>query len=274
MLRVHPTCIALALLTASCRPAPERSEAPPAEADVAPRRPGEYAPPKERDNVPYERLTDICAAFHTNARSADARFKGRIVRFSCAALSVRDDTGADGPSVTLVGKPAPGTSAEPCQVECQFAVEHRAYLKRLSPGTPVTLQGRCAGLGRDGKTMAFVHCTVLLLQDLPLLRAAAADLSRAYSSEPTAADKKYRGKVVQFSYAIATAEPAASGLRVVFHPEDGKGASLLALCCWFGPEAEDVSELRAGKLVTVKGICAGAEEDGVVLVQCQMVKSP
>jgi hypothetical protein len=274
MLRVQPTCIALALLTAGCRPAAERLEETAVETTPAPTRRGDYAPPKERDSVPYERLSDLCAPFQSDPRAAEAKLKGKVFRFGCTVIAVRDAEGADAPAVLLDAGPAFGHAD--CRVQCQFAAEQCASLKRLPAGTQLTIQGRYAGLARAGGVVAFVHCSVVSQHDLPLVRAAAADLARAYAQEPTAADRRYQGKVVQFSYALAAVEATGPGrgVRLVFHPVDGKRPLSNGILCQFGPDAAELCELQPGTVLTVRGVCAGLEDETVVLVQCQVVKGP
>jgi hypothetical protein len=102
----------------------------------------------------------------------------------------------------------------------------------------------------------------------------AGDLLKEYAANAVAADKKYKGKLLQVTGKFGSVTKAPLfGYSLDLVPEDAAEGSLTSIQCFLADTAEDdVAKLQAGQAITVQGTCDGQIAPVIKLSKCTIVK--
>jgi hypothetical protein len=102
----------------------------------------------------------------------------------------------------------------------------------------------------------------------------AGDLLKEYGSNAVAADKKYKGKIIQVTGKFGSVQKAPIlGYSLELVAEDAAEGSVSSVQCFLSDAAEDdVAKLQAGQAITVQGTCDGQYAPVVKLSKCTIVK--
>ncbi len=234
---------------------------------------------------------DLVKEFKDNEPAADAKYKGKVIEVTGRVKLVSDLDGVNDISVELDG-------VNLASVDCHFPSGQRAAVSGLTPGTTVTVRGRCAGLvvfdidlndcllmpggpsKPSGTTPTSGKATPTGTKPTGAtkpegganaMKVTAAELAKAYGDDEEAADKKYKGKVLE-----VTGKVYRNKLYV--QPENpaicfGQKDLTLEVECRVSEKVKsDLALVNLGDAITFRGKCVGLDDDLVILEDCTVVK--
>jgi hypothetical protein len=260
----HPRCLPLLALlaaTAGCGEASAtgRSARTPAAAPASP-------PPELR--VSAEALAREYAA---DTRAADARYKGRWLAVTgyledvdlfpagLACLRIRG----------LPGDAPPGLPAR--MLRCEFAAGCVSQLVRLDRGQQLTFKGRCQG--DHGGLVDFVDCQVLDLGADPARRVTAAELTRAFVEEESAARQRYKDQVLLVEGTVIGQKEIRGMPWLLLGGHNEQSPVPVRVAVGYPDECkDDFARLKNGDRIQVRGECGGLFLGEVLLVSSKRVK--
>ncbi len=222
---------------------------------------------------------DLVAEFKNNEPAADAKYKGKVVEVTGRVKLVSDLGGVSDISVELDG-------VNLASVDCHFASTQRAAVSGLTPGTTVTVRGRCAGLvvfdvelndcivmpGGPSKPSGTTPTSGKATPTGPKPGAGAnavkaADLAKAFADDEDAADTKYKDKVIEVTGPIYRMKLLGTDTPSIVLGEKGKEV----VCLIGADEKREALSYTFGKVLTYRGKCVGL--DGTVTLEdCKLVK--
>lgn len=100
----------------------------------------------------------------------------------------------------------------------------------------------------------------------------AEDLYNGYKENQVAANEKYLGQVVEISGQLSAIEENNGLVVFAFVFEEGMFGDEGVRCTFLDNQKEDVSALKPGDDIKLKGYCTGYNETDVILEKCSFVK--
>lgn len=164
-----------------------------------------------------------------------------------------------------------------CQIEPDSEDYGKAFL--LSPGQKVTVQGRYEQAQPKGGSVTFAphlfQCGLAAVGPDPAVAVTAAELTKAFATDPTAAAAKYKEKPVVVEGVVAQLEHIADKdlkldsytVRLEGTGKDGKPARVEIFNA-----TSDVAGLKKGQTVKLKGKCVYGNDETVGVLFRRLLK--
>lgn len=209
---------------------------------------------------------ELSKEYKDNEVAANAKYKGKVVEVTGKVKSVSDT------KVELEG-------FNFADVDCNFGSSQQASVSNLKVGSTATIRGRCAGEvifdvelndcivmpGGPGKPADGANKGA----GDGALKVTATELAKAYEEDEEAADKKYKGKVL---------EVTGNVWRNQLYTQPEKPTVTLGVnddsvvdCQVDEKTKSDLVSLKLKQTITFRGKCAG-KDTAVVLEGCVQVK--
>ena len=100
----------------------------------------------------------------------------------------------------------------------------------------------------------------------------AAALYKAFLSDTEGSNALYTGKVIQISGSLTGIEALDSTAIAVFAIEQGMFGEQGVRCTFHPEHAGEMSGIRSGDEVAIKGFCTGYNETDVILEKCVIIQ--
>ena len=209
------------------------------------------------------------AEFDDNELAADLKYKGKTLVVSGTIKRITRDDRPGKVTIELSGTPE-------STVDCHFDRDNQGNLGALVVGQDVTIRGRCRGKVRTYVTLE--TCALVSEEkkagpkatDEPPIETTAEALVSEYNGNVIAADKKYKGKVLDMTGKVSRIARNRPGkVTVEFEGEQGWPVN----CDFNSKDAQDqLGELVVGDSVVIRGWCQGKVDEVITLGGCSVLK--
>lgn len=226
--------------------------------------------PAVTGDVVKVKATDFTDEFRQNSATADAKYKGKTVEVTGEVSFVIAEDRLDS-EVKLKGVPT-------FEVEGNFGTGKKAAVGGVKSGTTVTIRGKYKR--KFGNAIQMSDCTFVTEEKatgpkpengVGAVKLTATDLAKAYDGDADAADKLYKGKVLEVSGKVYRN-------KLYIQPENPavclglKELTLEVECRVSAKVKTELVAINLGNAITFRGKCLGVEDDLIILEDCTVVK--
>jgi hypothetical protein len=197
----------------------------------------------------------LCREYNANIVNADERYKGKVLEVTGQVKLV---------SKERIGRITVELGSRDDSVDCDFGSSTRSELAGIENGQTVTIRGKCKGVDRRSKYVVLGSCKMVTSSpagEAPAgetVKVEATKLLDAYRSDEKAANKAYKGKLVEVAGLVSEVnDDDRKELVVQLQAEGDRYVE-----CRLTPEASRAAgPLKVGQKLTLRGICSGLQDD-------------
>lgn len=234
-----------------------------------------------RDDSVQITATSLCQAYKDNELASDEKFKGKTLEVSGKVRRVYETTRPKAACIELEDE----TSFSVLRVKCYFDPKVADALLGVQKDQKIKVSGTCEGKEPFGVKLSSSKLLDpaperVIVKDTPKeggtddkpLEVKAADIARSYQTNEIAADRRFKGKVVQITGEVRRVHKKKTAACIDLMT--GLKLSLLSIECQFDPKSSgELARLTKGQQVTIRGRMSGkALFDTVEIKECLLAK--
>lgn len=206
--------------------------------------------------------------YDTNVVKADETYKGKMIEVTGQVKLV---------SKERVGRITVEIGSRDDTIDCDFGSATKADLAGIDIGQTVTIRGKGKGVDALSKYVVLEKCKLVKETETgfvppgEIVKVEATKLLDEYEKDEAAANKTYKGKVVEVTGEVSEVmDDKKKELVVLF-----RGKKPRYLECRLTPEASKAAGvIRVGQKLTLRGTCADLQDDDeyILLENATLVK--